>query len=49
MLAACLVACARPVSAEIIDRILAVIAGQVITKSDVDAAVALGLADTGLE
>lgn len=40
---------ARPASAEIIDRVLAVIAGQVITKSDLDAAVALGLADSGLE
>jgi hypothetical protein len=32
-------------SAEIIDRILAVVAGQIITKSDVDAARALGLLD----
>src|SRR5437660_1579258 len=31
-------------SAEIIDRVVAVVAGQVITKSDVDAAVALGMA-----
>ena len=49
LLAAFLVACARPASAEIIDRILAVIGGQVLTKSDVDAAVALGLTDGGLE
>jgi hypothetical protein len=34
---------ARPVSAEIIDRILATVAGQIITKSDVEAARALGL------
>ena len=34
---------ARPVSAEIIDRILATVAGQIITKSDVEAAQALGL------
>jgi hypothetical protein len=33
----------RSASAEIIDRILAVVAGQIITKSDVDAARALGL------
>ena len=32
-------------SAEIIDRIVAVVAGQIITKSDVDAAVAFGLVD----
>lgn len=34
---------ARPASAEIIDRILATVAGQIITKSDVEAARALGL------
>jgi hypothetical protein len=34
---------AQPASAEIIDRILAVVAGQIITKSDLDAARALGL------
>ena len=34
---------ASPVSAEIIDRILATVAGQIITKSDVEAARALGL------
>lgn len=44
-----LLAAATPTPAEIIDRILVVIAGQVITKSDVDASVALGLADNGLE
>ncbi len=32
-------------SAEIIDRILAVVSGQIITKSDVDAAVTFGLVD----
>jgi hypothetical protein len=32
------------VSAEIIDRVVAVVSGQVITKSDVDAAVAFGMA-----
>jgi hypothetical protein len=36
---------ARAASAEIIDRILAVVAGQIITKSDVDAAVRFGLVD----
>lgn len=35
----------RPVSAEIIDRILAVVSGQIITRSDVEAALALGLVD----
>lgn len=35
----------RPVSAEIIDRILAVISGQIITRSDVEAALALGLVE----
>lgn len=35
----------RMVSAEIIDRILAVVAGQIITKSDVEAARSLGLVD----
>jgi hypothetical protein len=34
---------ARPVSAEIIDRIVAVVSGQVITRSDVETALALGL------
>jgi hypothetical protein len=38
---------AQPVSAEIIDRILAVVAGQIITKSDVEAAQALGLIEVG--
>ena len=36
---------ARPASAEIIDRILAVVSGQIITKSDVDAARTFGLID----
>ena len=35
---------ATSASAEIIDRIVAVVAGQIITKSDVDAAAAFGLA-----
>jgi hypothetical protein len=38
---------AQPASAEIIDRILAVVGGQIITKSDVDAAQALGLIEAG--
>jgi hypothetical protein len=36
---------AQTASAEIIDRILAVVSGQIITKSDVEAARALGLID----
>jgi hypothetical protein len=36
-------------SAEVIDRIVAVVGGQIITKSDVDAAAALGLASNLLE
>lgn len=35
----------RPVCAEIIDRVLAVVSGQIITKSDVEASLALGLID----
>jgi hypothetical protein len=35
---------AAPASADIIDRVLAVVSSQVITKSDVDAAVAFGMA-----
>jgi hypothetical protein len=35
----------RSASAEIIDRILAVVSGQIITKSDVDAAIRFGLVD----
>lgn len=37
----------HPVGAEIIDRILATVAGRVITQSDAGAALALGLIDTG--
>jgi hypothetical protein len=40
---------ARPASAEIIDRVVAVVSGQIITKSDVEAARALGLVDDGLQ
>jgi hypothetical protein len=40
---------AGPVSAEVIDRVLAVVSGQIITKSDVEAATALGLIDEGLQ
>ena len=36
---------ATAAQAEIIDRVLAVVSGQIITKSDVEAAMALGLAD----
>jgi hypothetical protein len=36
----------RAMSAEIIDRVLAVISGQIITRSDVEASLALGLIDT---
>jgi hypothetical protein len=43
LLAALVMAGASPVSAEIIDRILATVAGQIITKSDVEAARSLGL------
>ena len=41
---AALLLLATSASAEIIDRIVAVVAGQIITKSDVDAAAAFGLA-----
>ena len=44
MVVAALLLIATTASAEIIDRIVAVVAGQIITKSDVDAAVAFGLA-----
>jgi hypothetical protein len=36
---------AKPASAEIIDRILAVISGQILTRSDVEAAVSLGVVE----
>ncbi|HTL02341.1 MAG TPA: hypothetical protein VL243_08945, partial [Vicinamibacterales bacterium] len=41
---AALLLIATSASGEIIDRIVAVVAGQIITKSDVDAATAFGLA-----
>ena len=41
---AALVLLATSASAEVIDRIVAVVGGQIISKSDVDVAVALGLA-----
>lgn len=44
VMAALLVLGARPASAEIIDRVVAVVSGQVLTKSDVDAAIAFGTA-----
>ena len=44
MVVAALLLIATTASAEIIDRIVAVVAGQIITKSDVDAAAAFGLA-----
>ena len=43
LVAALLIFGAQTASAEIIDRILAVVSGQIITKSDVEAARALGL------
>jgi parvulin-like peptidyl-prolyl isomerase len=41
---AALACVAAPVSAEVIDRIVAVVGGQIITKSDVDSAAVFGLA-----
>ena len=40
-----LVSAVVSVRAEVIDRVVAIVAGQVITKSDVDTAAALGIAD----
>jgi hypothetical protein len=46
LVAAVMMFFAQTASAEIIDRILAVVSGQIITKSDVEAARALGLIET---
>jgi hypothetical protein len=45
LLTVLLVGGARPASGEVIDRVLAVVSGQIITRSDVEASLALGLVD----
>jgi hypothetical protein len=45
LLTAFLLVAAAPASSEIIDRILAAVSGQIITQSDVEAALALGLVE----
>jgi hypothetical protein len=49
MMTAVLLLSGGAASAEVIDRVVAVVGGQIITKSDVDAAAALGLASSLLE